>query len=166
MSPVLVFLSLLSSWISHSVDEHAIYLSMIEINHAAHATKASVKVKVFTNDIEDALTNEFEERRKLSEENSCELNKHQIEQYFRHHLSISVDKTLLNLSLQKCELLTDAIWFDFEVSCPEKWTSAAVKASFLMELFPTQSNVVSLIHNEKKQFANLTQAKTTEVFKF
>lgn len=166
MSPAFAFLALLTSWMSHSVDEHAIYLSMIEIIHEAHGTRASVKVKVFTNDIEDALTNEFKERRKLSEENSCEVHKRQIEQYFRHHLIISVDKTLLNLSLQKCELLTDAIWLDFEVSCPEKWTSAEVKASFLMELFPTQSNVVSIIYNEKKQFANLTQSKTMEVFKF
>lgn len=146
--------------------EHAIYLSMVEIAHIENSPTAQVKIKVFTNDMEDALANLFEERLQLTDKSTCRNASRYVEGYFAKYLKVSVNEKVKSLSLTGCEFLSDAIWFEFSLSSPGQWTSVAVNAPFLMELFPTQSNVVSIAYHGKRQFANLTKARPEQIFKF
>ena len=146
--------------------DHAIYLSVAEVVHDPNRDFAVVKIKVFTDDMEDALSNLAESRISLKSETDCQSNKLKIEAYFAKHFSFSVDSQLLNLNFTQCELLPDAIWFQFKIRCPEQWSTVEVKADYLMELFPTQSNIVSITYQGEKRFSNFTRSKRQEAFKF
>lgn len=151
---------------SPSVEDHAIYLSVVEITHNANATNASVKVKVFTDDIVDAVSNMYGERVNLNQDVNLDQVSQKVTGYFSEHLRLSLNGQAVVLKLKQAESMSDAIWFHFDVGCPQQWAELTVKADYLMELFPTQSNVVSVTQGERKRFANLVKSKPTDTFKF
>lgn len=146
--------------------DHAIYLSVVEVVHEKSTTVAQIKIKVFTNDMEDALFNESNQRMKLSEVTTFELYKPDIQAYFSNHFQISINNKKQALLLSRAELTGDAVWFYFNMSCTDSWKEVSIKADYLMELFPTQSNVISVEHESKKQFLRLTASKKSDTVKF
>lgn len=153
--------------IQQAFEDHAIYLSVVEVEFDPLSDRASIKIKVFTDDMEDALTNKFGAQISLSTENECTLEKRKIEEYFSHYFKLAInDGKSVKLALDHCELLTDAIWFQFYAPGIDPPDKISISAVFLMELFPTQSNVISITLDGKKQFANLTKADPTVIFKF
>ena len=140
---------------------------MVEVEFDPLNDRASIKIKVFTDDMEDALTNKFGAQISLSTENKCTLEKRKIEQYFSHYFKLAInDGKSAKLTLDQCELLTDAIWFQFYAPANDPPDEITISAEFLMELFPTQSNVISITYDGKKQFANLTKTEPKVIFKF
>ncbi len=145
---------------------HAIYLSVAEIVHGKGKSTASVRIKVFTNDMEDAIMNEFGQKINLSDTSDFALHKKTIESYFQKHFQITIDGKQQVISLHHSSLVGDAVWFHFDLECHENWEEVVLKADYLMELFPTQSNVISLEHNSKKQFIRLTGTKKSDTLTF
>lgn len=151
---------------SPRVGDHAIYLSVVEITHNANATSASVKVKVFTDDISDAISNKYGERVNLAVNVSLDQGSQKVTGYFSEHLQLSLNGQPVALKLTQLEPMSDAIWVHFEVNCPQRWNELTIKADYLMELFPTQSNVLSVAQGEQKRFANIVKSKPVETIKF
>ena len=104
--------------------DHAIYLSMIEITHQEGDTSGELSIKVFVDDFEDALKNEFGTSVKFSESNPCTPQNALIVKYFQKHISVVVDQLLISSSLSKCEMMGDAIWFRFTFETA--WIKCAV----------------------------------------
>lgn len=146
--------------------DHAIYLSVAEVVHEQGKTDAQIKIKVFTNDMEDALLNEFRQKIGLSDTALFGANKKYIQQYFSQHIELTIDNKKQNLNLSRAELTGDAIWFYFDTICAINWKEVTVKADYLMELFPTQSNVISIEHSSKKQFIRLTNNNKIDTITF
>jgi len=149
-----------------SKGDHAIYISVVEINHNQGDEMATIKVKVFTNDMEDALKNAFNKNISLMDASACNQNKTDVERYFMKHFSYSVNDKLLDLRLTTCESNGDAIWFHFQIDCPSQWKEVSITADYLMELFPTQSNVVSIHHGDQKRFLRITKSESKGVVTF
>ena len=146
--------------------DHAIYLSVAEVVHEPSGTNAQIKIKVFTNDLEDALFNELGQRITLSDAATFAVNKKYIQQYFANHFELTIDNKKQKPTLSRAALTGDAIWFYFNMSCANNWKDVSVKADYLMELFPTQSNVISIEHDSKKQFLRLTNSKKSDAVRF
>lgn len=125
-----------------------------------------IKIKVFSDDLEDALMNAFRKRVTLSDPSTCRVNKNEITGYFSEHFKCTINQSKLKIRLSRCETAGDATWFYFTADCPTAWTEVKISADYLLELFPTQSNVVSISHGKKKHFLRLTQSKTSEVITF
>ena len=121
--------------------DHALYLSVAEVVHANNSAQASIKIKVFTNDMEDAIENEFQTRINLSDTLAFQDQKEVVEKYFANHFTLSVDSKKVSLAIAKSQLVGDAIWFYFKGASQSKWKAVTITADYLMELFPTQSNV-------------------------
>ena len=66
---------------------HAIYIAVVEINHKSRTTTAEVVIKVFTNDLEDALVNAYKKHTKLESEDNCEAPGLLFEKYFSTYFS-------------------------------------------------------------------------------
>jgi len=145
---------------------HALYLSVVEVAHVKNESQASVKIKVFTNDMEDAIRNELHKGISLSDTSSFHSQKEILEKYFSNHFLLSINGKEVDLSMTGSKLVGDAIWFYFKMNCQSKWDNVSVKADYLMELFPTQSNVVSIEHDENKRFIRLTNTKKKDTIKF
>jgi hypothetical protein len=138
---------------------HAIYVSVLEIE------QGSLKVKVFANDLEDAIYNHCQQRLDLLTGN-CSQSKSLIDNYFSDHLAVKIDGQERKFSYKTCEVNDISLWLTFEFNTPAKWRKVEITADYLMELFPTQSNVVSVSYLKEKRMFRLTKGATTETISF
>ena len=136
---------------------HAIYLGVVQIDHRARGVDAEVQIKVFTDDLQSALRNAFPDYRIVSEEDCCDQNGRLIAAYFDRHFTCSVNGRALKLQMLSCRKVNDVFALSFSMPCPAGWKTLRLEADFLMELFPAQSNVVSVLHGEDTRFFRATK---------
>ncbi len=144
---------------------HAIYVSVIEIEQNSVDSNGIIRIKVFMNDLHDAIFNQTAKHVDL-ENNSCNNNKELVTSYFKDHLSIKVNGSELDYSHLSCEINDISIWFEFTFSAVKQWRTLEIKADYLIELFPTQSNIVSIAYEEQKSMFRLTKGETQKTVSF
>ncbi len=138
---------------------HAIYISVLEVD------QGSIKVKVFANDLEDAIFNHSQQRLKFLPGN-CADNSERVSSYFKDHLEIKINSVVQDYSYYRCDLNDLSIWLTFKFKSPDHWQNVVIKADYLMELFPTQSNVVSVTYQEEKRMFRLVNEAATKMIDF
>ena len=139
-----------------STPDHAFYIAVIEINHTAHAKEAELTVKVFSDDMCDALRNASQSAEAVEPEQVCTKYAEELADYFAGHLSLYLNANPTQLKLNGCEEIGDTYQLSFSMACPEEWDELRITADFLMELFPTQSQMVHIAHNGNTITARLT----------
>ena len=143
-----------------SAINHAIYLSILEIEHAASTNTAEVRIKVFTDDMQDALRNFNATFVPTNEDEFCQTSPLILSDYFDQHLNIRINNIPGELRFIDCQQANDVYWLNFQINCPTTWEQLIIKADFLMELFPSQSNIIHLTNEEKKHFFRLTSKES------
>lgn len=147
---------LLSASVTHA--DHAIYIGVVQVEHRQGEKTAQIKVKVFEDDLRDAVRAAFpDEYRPGPIADFCTTHRVQIERYFRQHLQCRINNKPAGLQFISGRLEQDVYLLQFSFSCPEQWESSSIQADFFMELFPTQSNVLHLQHRQEKRFTRLTR---------
>jgi len=137
--------------------DHAIYLSVIQIQQNAPGEPADMQVKVFKNDLESALRNAFPDYVPVPLSDIYPQYADQIEAYFGRHLLVTINGTRQRASLHNCRAEGDTFWLDMRLPDAGAWHRLDVKADFFMELFPTQSNVLNVSVGGQQQFCRLTR---------
>lgn len=138
---------------------HAIYVSVLEVE------QGSIKVKIFANDLEDAIFNHAQQRPDLLNAD-CSRSKVLIANYFNDHLTCKIDGQEQKFTFVSCEVNDISLWLTFDFNSPATWGQVELTADYLMELFPTQSNVVSITHEGEKRMFRLTKESSTEIITF
>lgn len=145
--------------------KHAIYVSVLEIAYSTGMAQGSLQVKVFANDLEDAIYHHSKIHLDL-QNGKCEQGPEAIIAYFEDHLRFKIDGKLQKIANLSCEVNDISIWLTFDFLAPENWGRVEVKADYLMELFPTQSNIVSITYQAEKRMFRLTQESGTKTINF
>ena len=158
-------MSLLDPGTGDRSSSHAIYVSVLEIVSPAVNGKGSLKVKVFANDLEDAIFNQVQQRPDLLSGDCSQVNV-LLSNYFKAHLTFKIDGREQVYSFVSCEVNDISLWLTFEFASPKIWREVEITADYLMELFPTQSNVVSITYQTEKRMFRLTNDTTTETVSF
>ena len=144
---------------------HAIYISVIEVKQNGPDT-GLVSIKVFQDDFADALRN-FTGKPIIGENGlECDANEEVINAYFSRYLSLTIDQQILSLELNTCETVGDSYWLDFSCKVPQDWPSIKVKATFFMELFPVQTNIISVTYQEQKKMVKTTKSDPEKIIRF
>ena len=65
-----------------------------------------------------------------------------------------------------CEVNDISVWLTFDFTSSSTWGEVEITADYLMELFPTQSNVVSITYHSEKRMFRLTKNSTSETISF
>lgn len=154
------------SFPKESLPSHALYLGTIQLKHEAGADHAQMNIKVFSDDLQSAVRNASAGFQTGPLSNLFEKNETLIKAYFRQHTNITINGQLTVPTLSKWNQQNDVHLLTFELSCPTQWQEVEFKANFFMELFPTQSNVVSIMNGERRQFARLNKQKSNCQAKF
>lgn len=144
--------------------EHAIYISVIEIEQITDNDQATLKVKVFINDLEDAIRNQSGSRVDYKE--GCVTHQTALVSYFKEHLNLAINDIPIVFNLDHCETLKDALWVSFVFEQPTSWEQLDLSTDLFTELFPTQSNIVSVSYLKDKRFARLNKTDHTAHFTF
>ena len=150
---IIVILSIWTSMYSLSED-HAIYISVIEFHGK------ELKVKLFTDDLQDAIRNDNSSFQPSDVKSFCRVNKTPIESYFMKKLKIMVDGKAASIRLRESKLEGDSDWILFDMNSNEEWRTLSITASHFMELFPTQTNIIKVI-GSKQRFCKLTSSNPT-----
>ena len=138
-----------------SISDHAFYLGVVQINHEAVNTDVKIRIKVFKDDLRDALRNAFSQITSLKEETLCDYPE-SLANYIEQHTECLINDKVLDWEMESCELEGNVCLLTFTADCPSTWKSLELKGDFLMELFPSQVNVVSVFDGEEKRFFRLT----------
>ena len=141
-----------------ATENHAIYIGVVEIEHLPEKNTTGVLIKVFSDDLMNALINAGS-KKLTTEEEMCTGFQAAIETYFNEHFVLTVNDTVAGLKILDCTPITDSHWLEFSAEAPASWEQLKIKADFFMELFPTQSNMITLILNEKRSFYRTTKGR-------
>ena len=141
-------------------ENHAVYISVIQIAQKPESDLAEINIKVFTDDLQSALRNEFPDYKPVSESVLCEERREFILPYFSNHFSIEINNTKELLAFKNCQQEGEVYWLKFEVNCPASPQNMKIEADFFMELFPTQSNVLSLEIGGEKRYCRMTKGNS------
>ena len=145
---------------------HAVYIAVVEINHKLNENTADLKLKIFTNDFEAALKNMYQKDLRFESDSSIVSQTELIENYFFEKLKLMINQNSQQISLKEANLVGESIVLNFKLQCPEEWQSLEIYADLLMELFPTQSNIISITNGAEKQFLKLSVDKKSGVVNY
>ena len=140
--------------ISLSNSDHGIYVSIIEIDHQ------QMNVKVFTDNLQDAIRNDSKSFVPTDEKTFLDANKEAIEAYFQKKIRVKTHGAEIGFSLAEATWKGDIYWITLSMEVEEKGQLVQLHASYLMELFPDQINVVKVI-GEKPQLFRLSKSHPT-----
>lgn len=147
------------------MEDHAIYISVVEIEQDAN-NKGLVSIKVFEDDLGDALRNFSGDKVPIDLTGDCGGHADVINDYFNKYSLISIDGKAIQLELNSCEIMGDSYWLNFSSETPMRWHDVYVKTVFLMELFPTQTNIISVDYQGEKRMFKLTKSQPENTVSF
>lgn len=134
------FISLLLSFAA----THPYYVSIIEVEHHPDTKTFQVAVKLFIDDIEDALVNNGTEKPNFGTDNELPNSEQWLFDYLNEHLKIQTDGKTLEFDFLGKELDNEAMWCYLESEKISKVDTLNITATLLIDEFATQSNIVHL----------------------
>lgn len=141
---------------SKDTNDHAIYISTVKIQHNTSDSLAQITFNVFSDDLQDCLHHAFPKEEEIKTKSICELSPELINTYFNQHFQCQINQQHHKIQWLDCEALTESHLLTFQMPCPANWEALQIKADFLMELFPTQSNVIQIKNKDQQFFARAT----------
>ncbi|MEM9337754.1 MAG: DUF6702 family protein [Bacteroidota bacterium] len=138
--------------------DHAIYISVLEIDHR------EMRVKVFTDNLQDAIRNDSGYFTNIGEEAFLTIHKSAIHAYFQRKIQLKINDQNVVFHPKEATVEGNSYWFTFSLEPQKEWKSFYLKADYLMELFPEQINIVN-VHGRKPQFFKLTKLSSSYRFK-
>ena len=127
---------------SFSDIKHPFYISVIDIKHNVKEQKLNISVKLFTNDIEDALNKTTHKLIDLLNPSNKSDMEHELFIYIQKHLSISVNQKNTTLNFIGYEREDEAIWIYLESSLVHKPKVIDIKTKLLYDFLPLESNII------------------------
>lgn len=131
---------------------HPYYVSIFQLNKAPESNRAQVLIKVYTNDLEEAIEKTYNKKLYLNSTNESKF---------------ITDSLLHKYTLKEVALLikakpTELIWVGYEYEADVTWlyleTKKEIKAdfvefqtTFLTSIYPEQKNMIHLNWNDRKE---------------
>jgi hypothetical protein len=155
---LLLILLCSSSNIASKIPAHAIYISICEITYDTQ--QLDIFIKVFTNDLEDAIRNQTGEI--TSVENNLDkaaVNK-KINKYLSSVVHLAANNATLQMDYIDSKKENDATWAHFIVNDIDPPKQLKIENQIFTEIFDAQLNVVTLKFGEEKKYLRLDRNKT------
>jgi hypothetical protein len=139
---------------------HAFHTSLAQIQYNGKAKVLEVSLRVFTDDLELALTKTNNRTIKLDESAQFDAP---IEAYVRKYFGIVDEKgQKLAMSYIGREFEADATWIYLEIPFAENASELKLQNAILTEVFDDQTNVVNLTYQASKKTFLFKRDATTQ----
>ena len=145
---------------------HAFYVSIHDLRFDEEWGKFNIKIKIFTNDLEDALEKAGESRFLLNTENEIQSADQAIAHYIQEKVNLRIASKALHLNFNKKEYVEDATWIYLEAEAGCKPPKLLVSSKILLELFDDQTNIIRLKMGDRRFIANLDKQLYQKEFSF
>ena len=142
-------LVLLGCWSVGAVAIHAFHTSLTQMQYNAKARAFEVSLRVFTDDLELALSKEAGQKVKLEAANQHDAH---VENYVKKHFALTDAKGQRKaLTYVGKEFEADATWIYLEIPWDGSGKGLQLENSIFTELFSDQVNMVNLSYPSSKR---------------
>lgn len=149
-----------------SANLHPFYIGVTEINYNSTGKSLEISCKVFTDDLETALTKMYKTKPDLFTPKDKDLAAKQVAGYIQEHLQIRVDGKLLTPVFLGFERENEAVWSYLEVEQLTDLHRIEIANSLLYDSFDQQINLVHVTVKGERKSAKLVYPDTSVKFAF
>lgn len=164
----------------HFIPKHPIHLSITEMDFKAKGEKTEIQIshKIFIDDLENALRNNYKSVFENSKPNLSTSTQHQeaekyIYSYLKKTVGITINSQKKEINYIGFEFEDDVIWIYGIVEKPNSTEkeSIFIKNMILMDLFDDQRNMLYLTKEiskteKTKEFLNFIETERTQTIYF
>jgi hypothetical protein len=144
---------------------HEFYVGLTEINYNIGTRTYEAAIKVFTDDLELAVSRSFGHAVRIESEKESSQTDSLIFIYTSRHFAVSADnKQPIKLKPLGRETRLDITWLYFESEPTELMSSISVFNEMLMEVYKEQSHIVHYIHSGRTRSELLHSGRRTAIF--
>lgn len=135
----------------HAADLHDFHVSITDINYNPKTKSLEIAVKIFTNDLEEALEGIGAPKLRMGTPREDKSTDTLLCRYLLNRLKITAGEKALKMVFLGKEYEDDATWCYLEVTQMARPTSLRVENHILLEWFDDQSNLIHLdVEGDKK----------------
>ncbi len=142
----LVYIFVMAAWMTAL---HPFFISLTEMRYNPESKKMEIAQKIFWDDLEVALGNEFKEKVDFLKPKDKAKLESQLKTYLLKHNQVWVNGKLLTLTYLGYEVEEDAAWFYLESSVVELPKSVEVQNTLLLKDFEGQQNIIHVYAQSK-----------------
>ena len=146
--------------------KHPFYLSVTNLKYSASEKAIQGSVKLFINDLEDALKRTQHHTVDLINPKDTLKTQLILEDYLKKRLSLSLNNEPKNFQVLGFEREQEAIWIYIEFENCELPKTLILKNSLLYDYIKSQSNIIHVEVNEEKKSFKLNNPETVASFEF
>ena len=163
---VSIFLAIISALFSLSVNrpEHPFYVSVTELKLDTRKHMLTASCRMFTDDLEYALTRIFKRPVDLLNQQSDQEVNALLSRYIRERFSVGIEGELLQFSFLGFEPEEEAIWCYLEAADCKAGNGMTVSNSLLYDFLPLQEHVIHLYVDGKRQSARVVNPSRSAAF--
>ncbi|WEK35214.1 MAG: hypothetical protein P0Y53_22215 [Candidatus Pseudobacter hemicellulosilyticus] len=146
---------------------HPVYISVTELEYNATDKTLELSCKIFTDDLEKALEQQFDRKLDLSKPASKAEADKLVAAYIQKKVQVTVDGKAVNLHFVGYERERDVVWSYFAadgVSNPPQ--KIQLRNELLYASFKEQINLMHVTVSGKRKSSRLDNPKNTAVFEF
>lgn len=145
---------------------HPFYVSVAEIRMDTRAQTLNLSCRLFTTDLEDALTRLYARPFDLQNNLDDKTTQAVLDEYVQKRFSIGIAGVLQKLRFLGLELEDDATWCYWESSNFAGLGSLTVTNGLLYDFLPDQVNVIHVYADDVRQSTRLVNPERTAGFVF
>lgn len=164
---VILFFFSLSDAANSSGNRHDFHTSLTEINYNTTSKSLEITIRVFTDDLENALMKQSGGKKIFINSTTKEQHDPLIEQYItRHFVLVSPQKEIKKGTYIGRETEGDATWLYYEIPNCQAIKGYTLMNDIMQELFDDQTNLVNIIYPKDKKTIVYNAKVKTSVFPF
>ncbi len=145
---------------------HPFYVSICQVDYNKQDETLEISLKIFANDLLEALANEGETKIYLGEQNENPKTDTLIYNYVQKHLNLEVNNQLFHYNFLGKEMDKDVVWSYFEIENIGSLESLSVSCDLLVQEFESQNNIIQVNKNGIIKNLLLNKNKTSGMLEF
>jgi hypothetical protein len=145
---------------------HPYYVSVVQIDHNAKEKSLEISVRVFTEDIEQALKKSSGANVNIIHPKDKAAADKIVYNYFQKHLRLTLNGKPVAFQYVGYELQSESVWSYFEVKNVDDVKKLDVFTDMLYDITDKQENIIQVKVNNKKDSYKLDYPKNSTVFVF
>jgi hypothetical protein len=146
--------------------KHPFYMGVIDIKYDSKTQHVAVSIKLFTNDIEDALKKTTTKSIDLLNPTNKANMEFELFEYIKKRFSVELNNKITTLDFIGYEKEEDAIWTYLEIKKSNQPHRLKIITSLLYDFLPQQMLIIHAEVNSLKKSFKLTNPENQVEFNF
>ena len=160
---------LISKIVSVSTDHgvlHAIYISVVSIDHLPGSENSELCLKVFSDDLIDALRVFSPDSEIHSETDLKGQVDSLLSEFGNYHFKFIINGQQSEMTYLRSEGNGESTFLYYQMRCPKTWLEVIAQTNLLIDIFPDQKNIIRISDGPNQRYLNLSKKNQKEAVRF